>query len=190
MKTSRLEAFSDGVIAVIITIMVLELKVPHTGTPEALLAVAPSFLVYGLSFAVVAIMWVNHHHLIEKALHADAALLWSNNNLLFWMSLIPFVTAYLGENSHAPFAVAVYGGVFVLTSAAFLMLQIVLGRQDSSDTKRAMEFLRLNRKAIFSIGSYTASVGLAFVSIFVSYAIFVIVPMMYFWPERKEGTRG
>jgi uncharacterized membrane protein len=189
VKTGRLEAFSDGVIAVIITIMVLELKVPHVGTADALLAVAPQFLVYGLSFAVVAIMWVNHHHFIEKARRADAALLWANNNLLFWMSLIPFVTAYLGENSRAPLAVAVYGGVFVLTCTAFLLLQIVLGRQDSADAARKAEFKRLNRKATLSIASYVASVILAFVSIDASYAIFVIIPLLYFWPERKgAGT--
>ena len=96
MKTARLEAFSDGVIAVIITVMVLELKVPHVGTVEALLTVVPSLSVYALSFAVVAIMWVNHHQFLDHARRASAALLWANNLLLFCMSLIPFVTAYAG----------------------------------------------------------------------------------------------
>ena len=185
MKTSRLEAFSDGVIAVIITIMVLELKVPHGGSLAALLTVMPSLLVYGLSFAVVAIMWVNHHHFIDQARHADAALLWSNNLLLFWMSLIPFVTAYLGENCHEPLAVAVYGAVLVFACAAFLLVQVVLGRQNAGDAARKIEFRRLNHKAIFSISCYTASVALAFVSVYVSFAIFVIIPLLYFWPERK-----
>jgi uncharacterized membrane protein len=185
MKTSRLEAFSDGVIAVIITIMVLELKVPHAGTPGALLADTPSLLVYCLSFAVVAIMWVNHHHLVEKARRADAALLWSNNNLLFWMSLIPFVTAYLGENCHAPLAVSVYGGVLTFACAAFLLLQIVLAKQDRDDAARQIEFRRLNRKGIVSIGCYATSVGLAWVSVYFSFAIFVIIPLIYFWPERR-----
>jgi len=188
VKTGRVEAFSDGVIAVIITIMVLEVKVPHVGTRQALLAVVPSLLVYGLSFAVVAIMWVNHHHFIEKARRADTALLWSNNNLLFWMSLIPFVTAYLGENGRAPLAVAVYGGVFVLTCSAFLLLQIVLSNQDLNDTARKLEFERLNRKAALSIASYVVSVIFAFISIYASYAIFVIVPILYFWPERKGAA--
>jgi uncharacterized membrane protein len=185
-----MEAFSDGVIAVIITIMVLELKVPHVGTPEALLAVAPSLLVYALSFAVVAIMWVNHHHFIAKARRADAALLWANNNLLFWMSLIPFVTGYLGENCHAPLAVAVYGGIFTLTSSAFLVLQMVLGRQDPHDAVRKIEFDRLNWKAGFSMACYAASVILAFVSTYASYAIFIIFPLLYFWPERKGAETG
>ncbi|MDR3773493.1 MAG: TMEM175 family protein [Terracidiphilus sp.] len=189
MKTSRLEAFSDGVIAVIITIMVLELKVPHTAAPEALLTVVPSLLVYGMSFAVVAIMWVNHHHFLEKARHANAALLWANNNLLFWMSLIPFVTAYLGENCHAPLAVAVYGAVMAFASLAFLLLQITLAKQDTADAARQLLFRRLNHKALTSMVFYTGSVGLAFVSVYASFAIFVIFPLLYFWPERKAGLQ-
>jgi uncharacterized membrane protein len=188
MKTSRLEAFSDGVIAVIITIMVLELKVPHVGNPEALLSELPSLLVYGLSFLIVAIMWVNHHHLIQKAHRADAALLWSNNNLLFWMSLIPFVTAYLGENCHAPLAVAVYGSVLTVACIAFLLLQTTLAKQDREDAARQAEFQRLNRKAFASIACYAASIGLAWVSVYASFAIFVIIPLAYFWPERKAAA--
>lgn len=188
MKTSRLEAFSDGVIAVIITIMVLELKVPHTGKLEDLVKVAPSLLVYALSFALVAIMWVNHHHFIDKARRADAALLWSNNLLLFFMSLIPFVTAYLGENCHEPLAVAVYGVVLVFACAAFLLVQTVLGRQNASDEAQRIEFRRLNHKAIFSLCCYAASVALAFVSVYASFAIFVIIPLLYFWPERKPAA--
>ena len=188
MKTNRIEAFSDGVMAVIITLMVLELKVPQGGTSAALLTVMPSLLVYALSFAVVAIMWVNHHHFMEKARRADAALLWSNNNLLFWMSLIPFVTAYLGQNCHAPLAVAAYGAVMTCCSAAFLLLQTVLKRQDREDMVRQIEFQRLNWKAIFAMTCYAASVGLAFVSVNVSFAIFVIFPLLYFWPERKGAA--
>src|SRR5580700_7421185 len=109
MTTSRLEAFSDGVIAIIVTIMVLELRAPSQPKLAALWKVAPVFASYALSFLVVAIMWVNHHHLIHAAKHADAPLLWVNNVLLFWMSLIPFVTRYLGANPRAPFAVALYG---------------------------------------------------------------------------------
>jgi uncharacterized membrane protein len=106
MNTNRIEAFSDGVIAVIITIMVLELKVPRDTTLTSLRSIVPQFLAYLLSFLVVAIMWVNHHHLLHAARHADARLLWSNNNLLFWMSLVPFVTAYMGNNHRDPRAVA------------------------------------------------------------------------------------
>ncbi len=185
MKTSRLEAFSDGVIAVIITIMVLELKVPHVGTPEALLSELPSLLVYGLSFLIVAIMWVNHHHLVEMAHRADPALLWSNNNLLFWMSLIPFATAYLGENSHARLAVAIYGSAMTFAASGFVLLQNVLAKQNRDNPSRQLEFKRINRKAMISLGCYAASVPLAWVSIYLSFAIFVIIALAYFWPERK-----
>jgi uncharacterized membrane protein len=185
MKTGRLEAFSDGVIAVIITIMVLELKPPHGNTVEALQTVAPSLLVYALSFMAVAIMWVNHHHVLSKALRANPALLWANNCLLFWMSLIPFVTAYLGESHAAPFAVACYGAVFALTSAAFLLLQVTIDRQDRANALRRREFLWMKRKAVSSLISYSASVGLAFVSVHVSLGIFVLFPALYFWPEGK-----
>src|SRR6202140_3100673 len=109
MTTGQLEAFSDGVIAIIVTIMVLELRAPSQPTLAALWKVAPVFLSYGLSFLVVAIMWVNHHHLIHAVREVTARLLWSNFYLLFWMSLVPFVTAYMGHNPHAPFPVSLYG---------------------------------------------------------------------------------
>jgi uncharacterized membrane protein len=189
MKTSRLEAFSDGVIAVIITIMVLELKVPHLVTLDALLAVAPSLLVYGLSFVVVAIFWVNHHHLIEKCKRADLAVLWSNNSLLFWMSLIPFATAYLGENCHAPLAVATYGASLTVTSISYTLLQFVVGRQDPEDEKRKLAFKRMNRNSVYSVSLYAASVPLAFVSVNVSFAIFVPIPLFYFWPEYRAAMK-
>ena len=188
MKTARLEAFSDGVIAVIITVMVLELKVPHVGTVEALLTVVPSLSVYALSFAVVAIMWVNHHQFLDHARRACAALLWANNLLLFCMSLIPFVTAYLGENCHAPLAVAVYGAVMTLTSTAFLILQKVLARQDPNDPKRQLEFRRLDHKAITAIVGYAASIFLAHFSVYASFALFILFPLLYFWPERRTAS--
>jgi uncharacterized membrane protein len=190
MKTGRLEAFSDGVIAVIITIMVLELKPPHGDSLDALKTVAPSMLVYALSFMAVAIMWVNHHHLLSKALRANPAVLWANNGLLFWMSLIPFVTAYLGENHAAPVAVASYGAVFALTSAAFLLLQVAIDWQDGGNAARRREFMWMKRKAAFSMISYVSSVGLAFVSVRVSLGVFVLFPALYFWPEGKRASAG
>ncbi len=105
----RLEAFSDGVIAIIVTIMVLELKIPHEGTLEALTKLGPTFLSYMLSFLVVAIMWINHHHMIHAFKRVTGSLLWLNMNLLFWMSLIPFVTGWMGEHSGSPLPVAIYG---------------------------------------------------------------------------------
>src|SRR5579871_5421868 len=133
MSTSRLEAFSDGVIAIIITIMVLELRAPAQPTLAALWKVAPIFLSYALSFMVAAIMWVNHHHLIHAVHSVTARLLWSNLYLLFWMSLVPFVTDFLGKNYREPLAVALYGLDLTLCSTAFYFLRIILVDQDRHD---------------------------------------------------------
>src|SRR5215212_6563486 len=122
MKPSRLEAFSDGVIAIIVTIMVLELQPPHEPTVSALLDVAPIFLFYILSFVVVAAMWINHHYLIHLVKAVTPKLLWVNCVLLFWMSLIPFVTAYMGENHEVPLAIAAYGAVLTLTALSYTWL--------------------------------------------------------------------
>src|SRR5271163_1862852 len=126
---NRLEAFSDGLIAIIVTIMVLELKVPHEVTPEALAHLTPVFLSYVLSFLLVAIMWVNHHHLIHTVRHVDGLLLWCNINLLFWMSLIPFVTGLLGESHGEALPTALYGLNLTFCSIAFGLLRGQIQRQ-------------------------------------------------------------
>ncbi len=185
MSTGRVEAFSDGVIAVIITIMVLELKVPGDTTTASLAALLPLLFVYTLSFLVVAIMWVNHHHFLRTAKRADAPLLWANNNLLFWMSLIPFATAYMGKNHGAPLAVAFYGVVLALACGAFLLLQIILAKHNAGDPARRAQYRRLHRKSILSIALYLGSVGSAFISVYVSFVVFVSIPILYFLPERK-----
>jgi len=185
MPTNRIEAFSDGVIAVIITIMVLELKVPHDTTFRSLLAVAPQFLAYLLSFLVVAIMWVNHHHLLHAARHADARLLWSNNNLLFWMSLVPFVTAYMGNNYHDPQAVAPYGAVLFMCSIAFSILRNSISCHHRDDPGLVAYHRRAFRKNLFSATLYAASIPLAFYDVRLSFTIFAFVALSYFLPERK-----
>src|SRR5436853_308860 len=126
MGTNRLEAFSDGVIAIIVTIMVLELKLPPDGTPQALARIAPTVLSYMLSFVVVAIMWVNHHQLIHAARRADGRLLWSNNFLLFCMSLIPFATAYLGQHYTDALPAALYGAVMTTCGLGFTWLRAAI----------------------------------------------------------------
>ena len=185
MGTNRLEAFSDGVIAVIITIMVLELKVPRDTTLASLRSLAPQFLSYLLSFLAVAIMWVNHHHLLHSARRADARLLWSNNALLFSMSLVPFVTAYMGNNHRDPRAVALYGVVLSLCSASFLLLSFAIIQHHRGDP----DFVRLHRglqfKNLFLLFLYIASVPLAFVDVRIAFFIFVFVALSYFIPERK-----
>ena len=193
MGTNRIEAFSDGVIAVIITIMVLELKVPHDTTLTSLLSIAPQFLAYLLSFLIVAIMWVNHHHLLHAARHADARLLWSNNNLLFWMSLVPFVTAYMGNNHRDPRAVALYGLVMFMCGSAFAILRAAISAHHRDNADMVLYHHRTQLKNVFSALLYAASVPLAFYDVRISFFIFAFVALSYFLPERKlaepEGRR-
>jgi uncharacterized membrane protein len=184
MGTGRVQAFSDGVIAIIITIMVLELQVPKEATLAAFVKLAPVLLSYLLSFVVVAIMWVNHHHLLYLARRADARLLWINNVLLFWMSLIPFVTRFIGLDPKAPFAVALYGGVMTLCAAAFTWLRYAVNLHLSADRDADYHRSKL-LKSIYSTTLYAASVPLAYVSISLAYAIFTLIPILYFIPERK-----
>ena len=185
MTTSRLEAFSDGVIAIIITIMVLELRAPAQPTLAALVKVAPVFLSYGLSFLVAAIMWVNHHHLIHAVHSVTARLLWSNLNLLFWMSLVPFVTDYMGKNYREPMAVALYGLDLLLCSMGFYFLRIELIRQSGRDLAMVDYHERIQRKNAISGALYLLSVPLAYVSVYASFAIFIVIPATYFLPEKK-----
>jgi uncharacterized membrane protein len=185
MTTSRLEAFSDGVIAIIVTIMVLELRAPAQPTLAALWKVAPVFLSYGLSFLVVAIMWVNHHHLIHAVREVTARLLWSNLYLLFWMSLVPFVTDFLGKNYREPMAVALYGLDLTLCSSAFYLLRIILLEQDHHNSGLSEYHASIQRKNAFSGALYLLSVPLAYLSIYASFFIFALIPAMYFFPENK-----
>ena len=188
MTTSRLEAFSDGVIAIIVTIMVLELRAPSQPTWRALLRVAPIFVSYGLSFLVVAIMWVNHHHLIHAVREVSARLLWSNLNLLFWMSLVPFVTDFVGKNYRQPMAVAIYGVDLGLCGVAFYLLRTELIRQHSADTDLLEYHAGIQKKNIFSAFLYLSAAPLAYVSIYVSFFIFALIPAMYFLPEKKLAS--
>jgi uncharacterized membrane protein len=185
MSTNRLEAFSDGVIAIIVTIMVLELRAPSQPTLAAVWKVAPVFISYGLSFLVVAIMWVNHHHLIHAVRGVSARLLWSNLYLLFWMSLVPFVTDYLGKNYHEPLAVALYGLDLVLCSSAFYLLRMILLEQDRHDSGLSEYHSGVQRKNAFSGALYLLSVPLAYVSIYASFFIFALIPALYFLPEKR-----
>ena len=184
MTTNRLEAFSDGVIAIIITIMVLELRAPAQPTLAALVKVAPVFLSYALSFLVAAIMWVNHHHLVHAVRSVTARLLWSNLYLLFWMSLIPFVTDYAGKNYHEPMAVALYGLDLFMCSTGYYLLRLELIRQSGHDAAMREHHEGINRKGAFASALYLLSVPLAYASVYASFFIFVLIPAMYFLPEK------
>src|ERR1700719_4720417 len=150
MSTNRLEAFSDGVIAIIITIMVLELRAPAQPTLAAVIKVAPVFVSYALSFLVAAIMWINHHHLIHAVHTVTARLLWSNLYLLFWMSLVPFVTDFMGKNYREPMAVALYGLDLCLCASGFYLLRTELIRQSHHDPPMVEYHERIQRKNVFS----------------------------------------
>lgn len=184
MTTTRLEAFSDGVIAIIVTIMVLELRAPSEPTLRGVLKVAPSLLSYALSFLVVAIMWVNHHHMIHVVREVSTRLLWSNLYLLFWMSLVPFVTEYLGKNERVPLAVALYGLDLALCASAFYLLRMELVRQHRHDEAKAAYHSGMQRKNAYSGALYLLAMPLAYVSIYASFFIFALIPTMYFLPEK------
>ena len=189
MSTSRVEAFSDGVIAIIVTVMVLQLTHPAQPTLAALLKQSPVFLSYALSFLVVAIMWVNHHHLIHAVRDVSASLLWANLNLLFWMSLIPFVTDFLGRNPRVPFPVSLYGFDLAMCGFAFWLLRIELVRQHRHDPEMSEYHTRVQLKNLFSAFLYLSAGALAHVSIYISYFIYVLIPALYFLPERKLAVQ-
>ncbi|HEX4423794.1 MAG TPA: TMEM175 family protein [Terriglobales bacterium] len=185
MGKGRVEAFSDGVIAIIVTIMILELHTPTEPTLSALLKIAPSFLSYLLSFLLVAIMWVNHHHFMHATREVNARLLWLNMNLLFWMSLVPFVTDFMGKNHNQPFPVALYGLDLACCSVAFLLLRAELVRQCRHDPELAEYHSKMLRKNAWSVILYVLAATLAYVRVEVAYLIFVFIPATYFLPERK-----
>ncbi len=180
-STSRLEAFSDAVIAIVITIMVLELKPPHDGGARAFSELVPLFLSYLLSFVLLTIMWVAHHNLLHLARRIDRRLLWANNNVLFWMTLIPFATAYLGNNHTQPFAISVYAVDLACCVGSFHLLRRMVARQSHEHSKHH-QLMQL-QNAIAGV-VYLLAVPLAYVSIYASYAILVAIPIFYLAPER------
>jgi uncharacterized membrane protein len=190
MGTARLEAFSDGVIAIIVTIMVLQLSSPAEPSWRALLHQSPILLSYALSFLVVAIMWVNHHHLIHAVREVNARLLWSNINLLFWMSLIPFVTYFLGKFPRSPLPVALYGLDLSLCGFGFVILRGDLAHQHRHNPEMSDYHTRMRSKNLISALLYGSAVGLAYVSVYLSYAIYVAIPLAYFLPEKKLASRA
>jgi uncharacterized membrane protein len=184
----RLEAFSDGVIAIIITIMVLELEVPHGDTPEVLRPLVPVFLSYVLSFTYVGIYWNNHHHLLHSAQHIGGAVLWANLHLLFWLSLFPFVTGWMGENHVGPWPVAVYGVVAFMAGIAYYILTRALIRVNGVDSRLARALGR-DAKGVISVVIYAAGIGFAFVEPWVSIALYVAVAVMWLIPDRRFEVR-
>jgi TMEM175 potassium channel family protein len=183
MHKGRLEAFSDGVIAIIITIMVLELKAPHGTDWAALRPLVPVFLSYVLSFVYVGIYWNNHHHLFQVVKHVDGRILWANLHLLFWLSLIPFATAWMGENHFAALPVAAYGGVFMLAGIAYyLLVHSLVVKQGHAELAAA---LGRDVKGKGSILGYAVAIPLAFVSAWLACALYVAVAAWWLVPDRR-----
>jgi uncharacterized membrane protein len=184
MSKSRLEAFSDGVIAIIITIMVLELKVPHQASWKALLPVGPVFLGYVLSFVFIGIYWSNHHHLLQAVEHVNGRVLWANLHLLFWLSLTPFVTGWMGENNFAAYPVALYGVVLLLAAVAYFILARALLSIHSRDSVLASALGR-DFKGKVSMVIYLVAIPLAFVRSWLACALYVLVAVIWLAPDRR-----
>lgn len=184
MSTQRLEAFSDGVIAIIITIMVLELKVPHDPTLHALGELLPVFLSYVLSFVYVGIYWNNHHHLLHLTPRATGGILWANLHLLFWLSLIPFVTGWMGENHFTKVPTAAYGVVLLMSSIAFVILQRAIIHSGGCDGAVA-KAIGQDWKGKTSTALYAAAIGLTLVVPIAAHALYVAVAAMWFIPDRR-----
>ncbi len=184
MPKERLTAFSDGVIAIIITIMVLEMKAPHHAEWSALLGLAPVFFSYVLSFVYLAIYWNNHHHLLMAAERVDGAILWANMHLLFWLSLIPFATAWMGENDFASLPVAVYGFALLAPAIAYYVLRSAIMRRRGRESALARALGR-DWKGKLSPAAYLFGILLAFSAPKISEAIYVFVALAWLIPDRR-----
>jgi uncharacterized membrane protein len=184
MTKGRLEAFSDGVIAVIITIMVLELKVPHSADAAALAPLAATFLSYVLSFIFIAIYWNNHHHLLHAVHHVTGGTLWANMHLLFWLSLVPFTTGWMDENHFAPITVAAYGAVLLFAGIAYFILTRVLLATHGQDSLLA-KALGSDFKGKVSVVLYAAAIPLAFWQTWLSLGLYILVALMWLVPDRR-----
>jgi uncharacterized membrane protein len=188
MKKERLEAFSDGVIAILITIMVLDLKIPAGSTWEALRPLTPVFLTYVLSFVYLGIYWNNHHHMLQATDRVNGKILWANLHLLFWLSLIPFVTGWMGGNLFEALPTAVYGGVLILAAIAYTILAMALLAEQGPDSRLARALGR-DVKGKASIVIYAAAIGLAFVSPWIANGLYALVALIWLVPDRRIESR-
>ncbi|HEV7389644.1 MAG TPA: TMEM175 family protein [Gemmatimonadaceae bacterium] len=184
MSSERIAAFSDGVIAIIITIMVLELKIPHGADLSAIAPLLPVFLTYVLSFVVVGIYWNNHHHMLFLTDRITGGVLWANLHLLFWLSLMPFVTGWMGENHFAPLPTALYGGVLLFAGVAYYILERTIIRSQGANS-RLEAAVGNDFKGRISVVLYALAIPLAFVNQLISDAIYVMVALMWLIPDRR-----
>jgi uncharacterized membrane protein len=188
MHKGRLEAFSDGVLAILITIMVLELKVPHGADMAALDPLLPVFLTYVLSFVFLGIYWNNHHHMLQATQHINGKILWANLHLLFWLSLVPFVTGWMGENRSAALPTAAYGVVLLCAAIAYTVLQNAIVAQQGPGSKLA-EAVKRDVKGKLSLVLYIIAIPSAFVHQWIADGIYVAVALMWLVPDRRIEAR-
>ena len=188
MNKTRIEAFSDGVIAIVITIMVLELRIPEGADWTALRPIVPVFVTYVLSFVFLGIYWNNHHHLLHTVDRITGGILWANLHLLFWLSLTPFATGWMGRNNFAPLPTAIYGVDLLLSALAYTILvrTIIAAQGPSSRLKAAVGS---DAKGNLSLAIYAAAIPLSFVNRWVAYALYVIVALMWLVPDRRIERR-
>lgn len=184
MNKNRLEAFSDGVLAIIITIMVLELKVPHGSSPEVLKPLVPVFMSYLLSFIYVGIYWNNHHHMMQLAKKVNGRVLWANLHLLFWLSLFPFATAWMGENHYDTWPVAVYGMVMFMAAIAYFILQRTLEKLHGADSDFSSAFQKRAKDRVSTL-LYLIAIGGSFISPLIGIACYIAVAVIWFIPDRR-----
>jgi uncharacterized membrane protein len=188
MSKGRLEAFSDGVVAILITILVLELRVPHGADWHALRPLLPVFLTYVLSFVFLGIYWNNHHHMLHTADRINGKILWANLHLLFWLSLVPFVTGWMGENHFASVPTAVYGGVLLMAAIAYTILKDAIVAEHGRGSRLAAA-VGSDVKGKLSVGLYVLAIAFAFVEQWVSDGLYVVVAVMWLVPDRRIESR-
>jgi len=185
VNKTRLEAFSDAVIAILMTIMVLELKVPHGTDFAALTDLLPIFVAYVLSFIYLGIYWNNHHHMLQATRKVNGKILWANMHLLFWLSLIPFATGWMGENHFAPLPMAIYGAILLLCAVSYTILQLTIVNHDTHENELLAAAIGNDLKGKLSIACYIAAIPLAFVNQWISGALYVIVALIWLIPDRR-----
>ena len=185
MNKTRLEAFSDAVIAILMTIMVLELKVPHGADLASLKDLFPIFLAYVLSFIYLGIYWNNHHHMLQATRKVNGKILWANMHLLFWLSLVPFATGWMGENHFAPLPTAIYGCVLLLSAVSYTVLQSTIVNHDGGENELLAAALGKDIKGKISVVCYILAIPLAFVHQGISGALYVLVAAIWFIPDRR-----
>lgn len=184
MPKTRLEAFSDGVLAIVITIMVLELKVPHSAELSALQPLLPVFFSYVLSFIYIGIYWNNHHHMFHVVKRITGGVLWANLHLLFWLSLLPFVTGWMGENHFAPLTTALYGTVLIMAAIAYSILVFAITNEEGKDSLLA-KAIGKDLKGKLSVVAYAVAIALSFINHWIAAAIYVLVALVWLVPDRR-----